>query len=147
MTKNDSILEEVVDNYHFLVDNILDVIVEIDLDGTFTYVNPKVYDMLGYQREEVIGNQFFSYIHPDDMDVIIESFEKAIEGKEAVALEYRVRHKEGHYITIFAKGSLVKVKGRLKLVGLLRDNTVQKVTVKLKRIFIYFFMISIKKSN
>ena len=33
--------------YQILIDNILDVIGELDLNGIFTYVNPYIYDELG----------------------------------------------------------------------------------------------------
>jgi PAS domain S-box-containing protein len=126
LAKIDSILEETDKKFQFLVDNILDVIAEVDLNGCFTYISPRVYDVFGYQREEVIGRQFFSFIHPDDMDSIIERFKEASEGNNAVTLEYRVKHKEGHYINVYASGSLVKVKDRLKLVAIIRDITESK---------------------
>ena len=42
------------------------------------------------------------------MPVIMEAFEKAIKGKKIVSIEYRARHKQGHYIPVFAKGTVVK---------------------------------------
>ena len=33
--------------YHFLVDNLLQVVGELDSKGIFTYVNPYIYDELG----------------------------------------------------------------------------------------------------
>ena len=127
LVKLNNVLEESAEKYEFLVNNILDVIVELDLDGFFSYVNPRVYKMFGYQPEELIGNQFFSYIHPDDMDKIIKNFEKAIGGKESITLEYRIKHKEGHYVAVYARGSLVKISDKLKLVGVLRDITQNEV--------------------
>ncbi len=133
MTDIDSVLVESAEKYQFLLNNILDVIVEIDLDGTFSYISPQVKDIFGYKPKDVIGNPFFSYIHPDDMPVIMESLEKAIGGKESVALEYRVRHKEGHYIPVFAKGSLVEINDKVKIVGVLREISERKlVEQKLK---------------
>ncbi|MHA1376724.1 MAG: PAS domain S-box protein, partial [Promethearchaeota archaeon] len=38
-----------------IINNILDVIVEIDLNGSFTYVSPQSVQMLGYEPKEVIG--------------------------------------------------------------------------------------------
>lgn len=119
-------MKKSVKEYQFLINNILDIIVEIDLDGTFTYLSPQVYDILGYTPEEVIGNQFFSYIHPDDMETIIENFQRAIGGEDIVAIEYKIRHKKGHYVYVFAKGSLVKINNKAKIIGVLRDITEKK---------------------
>jgi len=126
LTEIESIMKKSLKEYQFLINNILDVIVEVDLDGTFTYVNPQVKDMFGYNPKEVIGTPFFSYIHPDDMPVIMETLEKAIRGKGIVSIEYRVRHKKGHYVHVFAKGSLVKLDDKPKIVGVLRDITEYK---------------------
>ncbi|MCK4370086.1 MAG: PAS domain-containing sensor histidine kinase [Candidatus Lokiarchaeota archaeon] len=126
MTEIKSIMKKSVKEYQFLINNILDIIVEIDLDGTFTYLSPQVYDILGYTPEEVIGNQFFSYIHPDDMETIIENFQRAIGGEDIVAIEYKIRHKKGHYVYVFAKGSLVKINNKAKIIGVLRDITEKK---------------------
>ena len=90
-------MEESAERYEFLINNILDVIVEVDLDGYFSYISPRVYDIFGYPPEELIGNQFFSYIHPDDMEIIIQTFKKAITGKESLSLEYRIKHRSGYY--------------------------------------------------
>ncbi|MCK4381026.1 MAG: PAS domain-containing protein, partial [Candidatus Lokiarchaeota archaeon] len=133
MTDTNSVLIESIEKYQFLLNNILDVITEIDLDGTFTYVSPQVKGMLGYKPKEVIGKPFFSYMHPDDMPVIMETFKKAIKGKGLVAIEYRVRHKEGHYIPVFAKGSLVEINDKVKIIGVLREISERKlVEQKLK---------------
>lgn len=126
MAEIKNILGEPIDKYQHLINNLLDVVFEIDLDGTITYMSPKVYDMFGYCPEEIIGGNFFSYIHPDDMPIIIESLEKAVQGEEIIAIEYRVKHKEGYYVLVFTKGSLVKINDKLKIIGVLRDITERK---------------------
>ena len=126
MSENESLLKESVEKYQILIDNIIDVITEIDLNGIFTYISPRVYDMFGYLPEEVIGDKFFSYIHPDDMDLIFQTFQRVIEGDETVSIEYRIRHKKGHYVHVLAKGSLVKINNESKIIGVLRDITEYK---------------------
>ncbi len=127
MFKIDSVLEESNDIYQFLINNILDVVVEVDLDGTFSYISPRVYDIFGYKPEELVGNRFFSYIHLDDMEKTLKTFEKAIRGKKIILVEYRVRHKKGYYIPVRAKGSLVKINNKVKIIGVLRDISEQKI--------------------
>ncbi|MFX0143139.1 MAG: PAS domain S-box protein [Candidatus Hodarchaeota archaeon] len=127
MVEIGSILKESEEKYQFLINNILDVIAETDLDGIFSYISPRVYDIFGYIPEEIIGKRFFSYIHPDDMERIMSSFEKAIKGEEIISIEYRVRHKKGHYIPVRAKGSLVKINNKTKIIGVLRDISQQKI--------------------
>ncbi len=123
MTELNSILENSVEKYRNLIHNISDVIAEIDLNGIFTYVSPQVYTIFGYKPEELIGAKFFSFIHPDDMPSIIETFEKAINSKKSWSFDLKVRHKEGHYINVLANGNLVKIDDNLKIVCILKDIT------------------------
>ena len=133
LTDTKNILIDSAEKYQYLLENILDVITEIDLDGRFTYISPQVKNMFGYKTKEVIGNQFFSYVHPDDIPRLIEIFEKSIKGKEISDIEFRVRHKKGHYIPIFARGSLVEINGKVKIVSVLREISEREgVELKLK---------------
>jgi PAS domain S-box-containing protein len=127
LTELNSILGNSVGKYQYLINNIADVIIEIDLNGTFTYISPQVRKIFGYKPEELIGAKFFNYIHPDDMPSIINTFEKALRSEESVSIEYRIKHKEGHYVNVIANGSLVKVDNNVKLVGVLKDITQKKL--------------------
>ncbi len=42
------------EKYHILVNSIIDVIVELDSNGTFTFVNSRFFDLFGYQPEEIV---------------------------------------------------------------------------------------------
>ncbi|KKN40416.1 hypothetical protein LCGC14_0733700 [marine sediment metagenome] len=70
MSEVNNILRDFQDKSEFLINNITDVITEVDLDGTFTYVSPQVYDIFGYKPEEIIEKKFLSFIHPDDLPTI-----------------------------------------------------------------------------
>ncbi|GAH03561.1 unnamed protein product, partial [marine sediment metagenome] len=117
LTELNSILGNSVEKYQYLINNIADVIVEIDLNGIFTYISPQVRKIFGYKPEEIIGTKFFDYIHPDDMPSIIDTFEKAIRFEDSVSIEYRVRHKEGYYVNVSANGSIVKIDNDVKIIG------------------------------
>ncbi len=64
--------------FHQIVNNILDIIVEIDLKGNFTYVSPQVYDILGYYPDEVIGVSASKFIHTEDLSKIIEEITRIL---------------------------------------------------------------------
>ncbi|MFX1279374.1 MAG: PAS domain S-box protein [Promethearchaeota archaeon] len=134
MVRMNGKLIETTDKYQFLINNVLDVIIEVDLDGFFSYISPSVYHMLGYQPEEIVGTQFFSYIHQDDLELVNINLAKVIHGEGIISLEYRVKHKNGHYIPVTAKGSLVKLDRKLKLIAVLRDNSQKdKVQIELEK--------------
>jgi PAS domain S-box-containing protein len=55
--------------YRHLTENSLTGIY-IHQDGVFTYVNDRLATMMGYSTEEVIGKEFWSFVHPEDRQVI-----------------------------------------------------------------------------
>ena len=74
-------LEVPEDVYHAIVNDIVDTIVEIDLNGNFTYVSPQSYFMFGYEPHEVIGRKALRFIHPDDLIGVINKMRTAIENE------------------------------------------------------------------
>jgi len=62
--------------YQLLINNISDVLVEIDLNGFFTYLSPQVHDTLGYTPQELVGSKLYEIIHPEDSPFVKESIER-----------------------------------------------------------------------
>jgi len=114
--------------YQCLIENILDIIAELDLDGTFTYVSPQVYDIFGYYPEELIGVKFFKFIHPNDMSILKEIMKKTIKSKDTISIEFKVRHKAGYYVSVSMRGNLVNIDGKKFFIGVLKDITERKET-------------------
>jgi diguanylate cyclase (GGDEF)-like protein/PAS domain S-box-containing protein len=54
------------ERYRALVENTLDLIAIVSVDGTIDYVSPSVTDILGYRPEDLIGTSSFALYHPDD---------------------------------------------------------------------------------
>jgi PAS domain S-box-containing protein len=58
---------EAVD-FHAVIDSIGDVVFVLDLEGRFTYLNPRAYEVFGYDRaagEEFVGRPFMDVLAPD----------------------------------------------------------------------------------
>jgi len=62
------ILKESQRRFNDVVENIGDWIWEIDMDGVYTYSNDMVKKILGYTSDEIIGQHFFDFFHPDDRE-------------------------------------------------------------------------------
>jgi PAS domain S-box-containing protein len=62
--------------------------------------------VLGYSSEELTGSidQWKDRIHPDDLEKILQTLERVITTKEPLHIEYRMRQKDGTYITVEDKG-------------------------------------------
>jgi diguanylate cyclase (GGDEF)-like protein/PAS domain S-box-containing protein len=52
--------------HRFLVDNSPDLVYALDEGGRFAFVNPRVETLLGYNREELIGQPFTAIVHELD---------------------------------------------------------------------------------
>ena len=114
------------EKYRTLINSIIDVIIELDSNGTFTFVNSRSFDLFGYQPEEIIGMNAFSFVHPEDLPEIAKKMNKAIYSGDIIEAIYRTRHKNGHYILVQARGGIYKDNGNTKFIAVIRDITKQK---------------------
>ncbi len=121
-------INDLHEKLQLIIDHIRDIIIESDLDGTFTYVSPQVYDVLGYKPEEVIGLNGYRFIHPEDLINLANKVENLMKIGGPISAEYRVLHKDGHYVHLSAKGSILKENGNIKLIAVLRDISFQRET-------------------
>jgi PAS domain S-box-containing protein len=72
-------------------------------DGSVRYKSPSAGRILGYQPEEMVGRPVTELVHPDDVPTIRALVEKmAASGAKNCSVEYRMRHKDGHYRTLEA---------------------------------------------
>ncbi|MFC2015501.1 two-component regulator propeller domain-containing protein [Chloroflexota bacterium] len=83
-------LEASEKQYRDLVENLSEVIFASDIDGTLTYISPAVEAFLGYSPAEVIGQHFSSFIHPEDLDEVVDRFQQFAAGGYLDSREYRM---------------------------------------------------------
>ena len=81
--------------YQGLVENISDFVWEIDEKNRFTYISPRINDLLGYDPADIFGEKFFSIMDVNGHPEIKENLEKLIdEKKEIKEFENRLISKE-----------------------------------------------------
>jgi len=85
--------------FHALVQNALDIVMVTDAQGTIRYVSPSVERVLGYSPEEIVGTVTAEYVHHDDLQRALAELSEAVSkpGVHPVAVETRVRHKDGSW--------------------------------------------------
>ena len=90
-------LRESEGRFRALIQNALDIIMVTDADGTIRYMSPSVERTLGYRPEEMLGTNTGDYVHPDDLEKGFKELAEALakSGVHPVAVETRVRHKDG----------------------------------------------------
>jgi PAS domain S-box-containing protein len=84
---------------------------EWDLRTGDVVFSPQWKAMLGYADQEVTGrvDEWRSRIHPDDVDTAVAAVEDCVVGRTPrVALDYRLRHRDGSYRYTFARGAVLR---------------------------------------
>ncbi|PLX04517.1 MAG: hypothetical protein C0595_02995, partial [Marinilabiliales bacterium] len=78
----------------------------LDEEGRFLDVNPTWLSTLGYQREEVIGNYYKDFLHPQWKEHFEENFPKFKKRGYVHDVGFKIKHKNGHYIDISFEGCI-----------------------------------------
>ena len=86
-------LERSERRYRDLVENLLDVVFSLDIDGRVAYVSRAV-QRYGFTVEELIGEHFTRLFHPDDTAAVERAFRTTVEG-DADPADFRVVDKAG----------------------------------------------------
>lgn len=91
-------LRQSEERFRSLIENALDIVKILDVDGSIRYESPSVEKVLGYPAAELIGKNLLDYIHQDDFANTYHSFIDAIQSSEVTApIEFRCRHKDGSW--------------------------------------------------
>jgi PAS domain S-box-containing protein len=93
------------DRFRSLVEATSDLIWEVDPDGTYTYVSPKIRELLGYEPEEVIGRTVFDLLVPLEAEPVRETFRRIVASRQPFEhLENINLHKHGRLVFIETGG-------------------------------------------
>ncbi|GGX86923.1 hypothetical protein GCM10007160_12840 [Litchfieldella qijiaojingensis] len=122
-------LRESERRYRFIVENVSDLIVLMDADGTCRFASPSVSEVLGYVPEALEAHELVGLMPPDDAPRVQRLLHEAACRGETLRLEVRVRHAKGHYVWLEASCSpyLSPLNGRYEwLLAVARDITDRK---------------------
>jgi len=93
------------ERFRILTENTSDWIWEIDENAVFTYVNPKVKDLLGFNPEEVIGKTLFDFMTLGDAVRLKNRFRTILKTRKPFKLlENSNLHKDGHLVILESSG-------------------------------------------
>ncbi|AOP33789.1 hybrid sensor histidine kinase/response regulator [Leptospira tipperaryensis] len=80
----------------------------LGLDGTWIHLNPALTKIVGYSKEELLGMNFQSITHPDDLEWNLRLISELLNGKrDSFKIEKRYKHKNGYYVWIQMEVSLI----------------------------------------
>jgi PAS domain S-box-containing protein len=82
-------------HFRSLIENALDIITLVDERGIILFSSPSIERVLGYTPEELLGRSAYDLIHPDDLLLVTEKFERGVQQPGATAsIAFRCRHKD-----------------------------------------------------
>jgi PAS domain S-box-containing protein len=116
--------------YRSLVETSPEVIYSLSpTDGTFTSLNPAFEEITGWSRTEWIGKPFTHLIHPDDLPLALEMYQRTLQGEAPPPFELRVLAKSGEYLVgeiIVSKIQHIENGKMVRAFGFARDITARK---------------------
>ena len=120
---------KIKDQYRSLIESAADLIYEIDLTATVTYVNQFAVKTLGYDKEEILGKKISNFVRSDYLEYVTD-FYKDIpkETEEFSDLVFPLVKKNGETIWVSQKVTLKKDETGyiLGYSGIARDITLVK---------------------
>lgn len=123
-------LVENEEKYRLLVSNQPDVIFTTNREGAIAFISPNVKNLFGYTQKEIYegGNDlWFGRIHRDDIKIVKKEFDNLFKKGMLYDAEYRIKHKDGHWLWLHGKATVVYEKNNITYCdGILTDITKRK---------------------
>jgi PAS domain S-box-containing protein len=82
--------------YRELIENAIDLIFLVDLEGNFLEVNESLLRETGFSEDEILTSNFQEFLHPDDIGIALTAYEKGRAG-QPFEFEMRGKKKDGSY--------------------------------------------------
>jgi diguanylate cyclase (GGDEF)-like protein/PAS domain S-box-containing protein len=83
--------------YRYLVDSSPDIIYTLNHEGRFTFVNDRAYQLLGFTRDELIGQHYSILVHEEDLERARYVFnERRVDERASRNVELRLKCHSGN---------------------------------------------------
>jgi PAS domain S-box-containing protein len=117
------------EKYRSILESIDDAYFETDLEGSLTFVNKAMVEMLGYTEEELLGEKFIKYEDEENYQIVARAFARVLKtGKKSGLINCTVftKQKEIKHIGIIASAMKDKDGNITGIQGVARDVTEQR---------------------
>jgi PAS domain S-box-containing protein len=124
--KTEAALAESEARFRTLVESSRDVAI-VCKGETLVYANPALAKLLGFDSvDQLRGKQAAEHIHPDELRDMRERWSALREHPDPAPIERRVRHKDGHYVTVEAHTIPIRFDGEPAVFIFGRDITARR---------------------
>jgi PAS domain S-box-containing protein len=93
-------LKESEEQFRSLVENVPDVTWRADAEGILIYISPNVRRICGFEPSELLGQNRFSRVHPEDVTEVRKRYGLLFAKGKDFSLRYRLHHKSGKWLWV-----------------------------------------------
>lgn len=101
-------LQESEERFRNIFETAPDLIISVDAQGTIVDCNQRISSILGYSKEEMIGQSIQKIIHPDYHKKAIECLSEILSTGLSYDKEYKMARKDGTLIDVSINSSAMK---------------------------------------
>jgi PAS domain S-box-containing protein len=94
--------------FRVITENAVDLIAIVDRHGRRIYSSPSCITILGFAPDELDETSGFGPIHPEDQPKVMKMAEDSIATGHGRVIEYRMRHKDGRWLTFESHGAIIR---------------------------------------
>lgn len=95
--------------YRLLVERSRDILYTVDAKGILHYVSPAIRNVLGLDPAALVGRSFTDHVNPEDLPLVMDVLRRSfMEGFRSNGTEFRIRHADGSWRWLFARGEAVE---------------------------------------
>lgn len=88
-----------------LVHHSSDVFTVLSADGKISFASGAHAKTIGFQPEQMVGENVFSYVHEDDRERVATAFKRIVDNPAVTeTVEFRFRHADGHWVELESTG-------------------------------------------
>ncbi|WP_020402830.1 PAS domain S-box protein [Gracilimonas tropica] len=124
-------LQESLERYDIVNKATSDTIWDLDIESNIMLYNSNIYNMFGYNKQEVknAGSWWKDKIHPEDLHIVNNALEKVLNnGTERFQMEYRFMAADGTYKYILDRAFVIKDDqgNPHRMIGAMQDVTKER---------------------
>ena len=116
-------VEHNIGRFRTMIENIKDLLIEIDENHHITYISPALFEIAGYEPDDVIGIDILNFLVPDEVEKAKDSLAIVFGGKKVSTTYYRVKTKAGREIKLSTTSSRYMRHGKPYVIISARDVT------------------------
>ncbi|PIP35013.1 MAG: hypothetical protein COX20_13810, partial [Desulfobacterales bacterium CG23_combo_of_CG06-09_8_20_14_all_52_9] len=97
-------LRELKELHESIIQNMNGGIIRTDIDGTVTFINPNLADMLGSKPEELVGRSWYDFV-PSGQQAIARAADARRASGQSDRYEIDLQHKDGTWLSVLIAGT------------------------------------------